>query len=190
VELIRISAELAAQHLPAQIPSPAMAAPLQPRESLEVAVLVKDRHLETITAAIPQWGSILNHSSSRPFILTSGSYDETIRIWDAETGATLRTLQGHSNFVFSTCFCPDGHYIASGSWDSSIRIWDAETGATLRTLQGHSGYIYSTCFSPDGHYIASGSWDSSIRIWDAETGANLRTLQGHSGVVRSVSYGC
>ena len=56
VELIRISAELAAQHLSAQIPSPAMAAPLQPRESAEMAVLVKDLHLEMITAAIPKYG--------------------------------------------------------------------------------------------------------------------------------------
>jgi hypothetical protein len=43
---------------------------LQPRESAEVAVLIKDRHLETITAAIPKWGSILDHSSSRPFLLS------------------------------------------------------------------------------------------------------------------------
>ena len=48
------------------------------------------------------------------------------------------TLNGHSHFVNSVCFSPDGSKIVSGSYDKSIKIWDANTGNELKTLNGHS----------------------------------------------------
>ena len=54
----------------------------------------------------------------------SGSGDETIRIWDAESDRVVSWR--HSGFVFSVSFSPDGRRIVSGSGDKTIRIWDAE----------------------------------------------------------------
>ena len=121
-------------------------------------------------------------------MLASGSLDDTIRMWDAETGAHLRTLKGHRSSVYSVAFSPDGSLLASGSVDNTIRLWDAETGAHLRTLQGHTDFVNSVAFSPDGSLLASGSDDETIRLWDAETGARLRTLQGHTDWVFSVVF--
>ena len=91
--------------------------------------------------------------------IASGSLDDTIRLWDAATGAHRRpTLTGHTGWVFSVSFSPDGGTIASGSGDRTIRLWDAATGAHLRTLTGHTGVVNSVSFSPDGGTIASGSW--------------------------------
>ena len=55
--------------------------------------------------------------------LASGSNDETVRLWDVETGVCVKTLEGHGDWVFSVCFSPDGRRLASGSDDSTVRLW-------------------------------------------------------------------
>ncbi|CAD8093639.1 unnamed protein product [Paramecium primaurelia] len=75
-------------------------------------------------------------------------------------------LDGHTNYVYSVCFSPDGNTLASGSHDQSIRLWDVKTGQQKAKLDGHSSAIMSVCFSPDGNILASGSNDQSIRLWE------------------------
>ena len=121
--------------------------------------------------------------------IVTGSYDNTARLWDANTGSHLRTLEGHTAGVASVSFSPDGTVILSGSYDGTARLWDANTGSELHTLKGHKGAIVSVSFSPDGTTVASGSWDRTARLWDVDTGSDLRTLAGHADEVDSVSFG-
>jgi WD40 repeat protein len=129
--------------------------------------------------------------------VVSGSWDKTIRLWDAETGEPKlngRALEGHTNVVRSVAFSPDSRTIVSGSDDTTIRLWDAETGEAKlggRPMEGHTNYVSSVAFSHDGQTIVSGSRDKTIRLWDAETGeAKLggRPLEGHSDYVSSVAF--
>jgi WD40 repeat protein len=82
--------------------------------------------------------------------VVSGSYDNTVRLWDAVTGALQQTLEGHSSLVTSVAFLPDGKQVVSGSYDNTVRLWDAVTGALQQTLEGHSSLVSSVAFSPDG----------------------------------------
>jgi WD40 repeat protein len=104
--------------------------------------------------------------------IVSGSFDKTIRVWDASTGIEmLPPLRGHDDRILSVAFSPDGSKIVSGSSDKTIRVWDASTGVEmLPPLRGHDYLIWSVAFSPDGSKIVSGSDDKTIRVWDASTG--------------------
>ncbi|KZP24088.1 hypothetical protein FIBSPDRAFT_429370 [Athelia psychrophila] len=123
--------------------------------------------------------------------VASGSYDNTIRVWDAESGA-LRAgpFTGHTRPVSSVVFSPDSQLIASGSWDRTIRVWDAESGALKAgPFTGHTDYVNSVVFSPDGRLIASGSDDGTICVWDAESGIlKAGPFTGHAEAVTSVVF--
>jgi WD40 repeat protein len=59
--------------------------------------------------------------------LATTSLDKTARIWDATTGALLRTLTGHTNYVVGVAYAPDGKTLATTSFDKTVRIWDVAT---------------------------------------------------------------
>jgi len=72
-------------------------------------------------------------------------------LWQFD-GQQLVILKGHSGWIWSIAFSPDGQTIASGSFDSSVKLWDATTGQCLNTLQGTGG-VWSVAFSPDGQML-------------------------------------
>ena len=56
--------------------------------------------------------------------IVTASFDETVRLWDAETGALLLTLEGHTDGVNSCAFSPDGKRLVTASQDETARLWD------------------------------------------------------------------
>jgi WD40 repeat protein len=120
--------------------------------------------------------------------LASGSYDNTIRLWDLATGQERGRLAGHTESVLSVAYSPDGRTLASGSWDQSIRLWDLATGQERARLEGDTGPVYSVAFSPDGQTLAAGSADNTIRLWDLGTDQVRARLMGHTDLVWSVAF--
>src|SRR5437764_452934 len=75
--------------------------------------------------------------------IVSGGRDQTVRVWDAQTGVEPRSLKGHTDWVNSVAFSPDGKRIASGSGGGlnkvgEVKVWDAQTGQLEHSLKGHT----------------------------------------------------
>ena len=111
--------------------------------------------------------------------IVSGSHDNTVKIWDIESGECIKTLTGHKHLTYSVAFSPDGKMVASGSFDKTVKLWNAETGEEIRTLQGHQGQIRVVAFSPDGTVLASGAEDGTAKIWEVSTGKRLQNIEVH-----------
>ena len=117
--------------------------------------------------------------------LASGGGDETIRLWNLDTGELTTELDGHEDQVLSVAFGGD-NVLASASADSTVRLWNLDTESS-RILAGHSDWVFSVAFHPTGRLLASGGKDKTVRLWDAETGAQLALMERHTEWVRSLA---
>lgn len=135
-------------------------------------------------------------TDSNSGILASGSWDNTIKLWDINTGKEIRTLIGHTNWVNSVAFSPDGKLLLSGGADCTIKLWQVHTGIEIQTFKGHSDPVSSVAYSPrtattnnqERQLIASGSNDYTIKLWQVYTGREIRTLVGHSFFVNCIAF--
>ncbi|MCY3019956.1 MAG: hypothetical protein NTW87_13130, partial [Planctomycetota bacterium] len=121
--------------------------------------------------------------SEEPIVIETD--DETVKVWDVETGRELLLLKGHASSVLSVAFSPDGKRLATAG--HTAKVWDAETGRELLTLEGHTELVKSLAFSPDSKRLATASADNTAKVWDAETGRELLTLK-HKWMVTSVAF--
>ena len=113
--------------------------------------------------------------------IASCSWDNSIKIWDQESGELLFELTGHTNSVFSLVLLPNGD-LASCSADRTIRIWDLRSKRLIKTLTGPRPWVISLVVLKNG-YLASCSFDGTIKIWNPqqwdERNCLVRTIFGH-----------
>jgi WD40 repeat protein/serine/threonine protein kinase len=118
-------------------------------------------------------------------ILASGADDDTIRLWDLQTGQCKVVLH-NTSFTTSFDFSPDGHFLASGHAEKWICIWDLERNRLWKKIKGHTDVVTSVAFSQDGSRVISGSLDGTARVWDARSGACTYVYGDHQHWVVSL----
>lgn len=124
-------------------------------------------------------------------LVAAGGNHGRIWIYDGESGAELRSWQGHRDGgVTAMAFSPKDGLLAStsGYQRAEIILWDPRTGEQIHTLRGHSRWIACLAFSSDGEILASGSADESIRFWNPTDGRGLGRLQGIDGEIHSLAF--
>lgn len=113
-------------------------------------------------------------------LLVSGSYDESVRVWDVRSAKCLLTIAAHSDPVSSVDFSRDGTMVASASYDGLVRVWERASGRCLKTLCAARAPPASLVrFSPNGRFLLAATLDNTLRLWDysqKESDNNRREL--------------
>jgi len=120
--------------------------------------------------------------------------DNTTRLWDVANGKELRTFRGHTLYVRSVVFSPDGKQVLTASADRTTRLWDVASGNELRAFHGHINPVLSVAFSPDGKQVLTGTADpthhidDTARLWDVGSGKEIHVFQGDREWYASVAF--
>jgi Trypsin-like peptidase domain/WD domain, G-beta repeat len=125
-------------------------------------------------------------SADQTKVITAG-WDNTIKVWNAQTGQLEKTLVGHKSLVNSIAISNDGTTLVSASDDTTLKVWNLQTGESIQTLTGHNDVVNSVVITADGKTAISASDDETIRIWNLATGKSELTLTGHEDWVNSVA---
>src|SRR6185312_1949309 len=112
------------------------------------------------------------------FVVTAGG-DAKIKIWDAASGALLRTLSGHSARVYAIELSADGRKLVSVAHDHTARIWNPQSGTTDAVLDNPAvGLPEAVRLSPDEQTVAIGTQEGTVWLWKPASNA-LLALKGH-----------
>ncbi|KAL0956434.1 hypothetical protein HGRIS_002582 [Hohenbuehelia grisea] len=99
------------------------------------------------------------------YVLTGGQ-DRSVRLWNASSGAEIKTFNAHGYEVLSISVSHDNAQFSSSGGDRSIFVWDVMTGVTTRRISGHMGKVFAVEYNEDASVLVSGSFDTSVRLWD------------------------
>ncbi|ETO08055.1 hypothetical protein RFI_29335, partial [Reticulomyxa filosa] len=139
------------------------------------------------------------------YTICSGSYDNTIRIWDIETKKLSINFEGHNAAVNSIKYGLNElrNIILSGSSDKSVRLWDIRSGKQIQIFNGHLNYVTAVEYSPfvvshinrfqnqckdESNVICSGSYDKTIRFWDIRSKKGLHVINVDDGAILCLKF--
>lgn len=117
--------------------------------------------------------------------ILTGSFDQTLKVWKAETGDLLKNLNGNKSSVWSSRYSKDGKYIFAGFRDGSIKVWETSSYSPIKILKGHKETIRN--LDSTRKNLVSCSEDKTIKIWSLRDFTLVKTLIGHEKEIFSVA---
>jgi len=133
--------------------------------------------------------------------IASGSWDTTVRVWDAKSGRLIHgPMRGHTKRALFVAFSPDGKRIVAVSKNGNVCVWDVDTGALVSgpSQQHEEGTLAVTftpsstsyALSPNGRWIerCTDSDSPTVEVSDSKTGLLAATFGDHTDRVRSVAF--
>jgi WD40 repeat protein len=104
--------------------------------------------------------------------------DRSVRIVDAKTRGTVRTLSGHPQAAYAAAWSPNGRLIATGDESGRIFFWNAVSGAKIREVRTHTRGVQFLAFNRTSTRLVSTGKDDTMRFYDAASGKELKVIFG------------
>src|SRR5262249_32019091 len=136
--------------------------------------------------------------------IVSAGLDKSIRVWDWQTGATVRMIRGQigpgpEGVIYAIALSPDGRWLAAGGFMApghgvrdnevgDIRLYHFASGKLVGLLRGHGDVVNSVAFSRDGKLLISGSGDRTAILWDVANRRLVHRLWGHAQYVYPTGF--
>lgn len=132
----------------------------------------------------PVWGCALGPGA----VTVSVSADDTLKVWNTDSGEAMRTLKEDRAHAPITSFAisPNGRQIVAGLLDGTLTVWDARSGEIVRRIVGPGESVTNLSFIPNSNLVVLTS-DRSVMVRDIESGNLLMTLEGHSRPVNDLA---
>lgn len=137
-----------------------------------------------------------NVYGKRPFLVT-GSSDQTVQVWDAESGHAFYTFNGHRRALSALSIrpldetTPNSWQLAVAGYDHMVHLWRGQgydAGSEWRTFHGTSGALYAVAISQNGRLLATAGHDKLVYVWDIENGNLLKTFHGHTNSIYYLAF--
>jgi WD40 repeat protein len=96
-------------------------------------------------------------------------------VWSLESGKPIRSLVGHTNFVYAVSMTPDARLAVTRGFDKQLMVWDVSTGRLLRRFEVSESTFGRVAISPGGNLIAADD-SEVIHVWDTLSGDCIRKL--------------
>lgn len=111
--------------------------------------------------------------------------NNTIRVRDIETGASVQTLTGTGGYTKTMGFSSEGEYLGIPiTHKDAIELWSEETIARFP----HEMRVMTAEISSDGMLLATGGRDNNVRLWGVETQKLHHTLSGHIAPIQALAF--
>lgn len=113
----------------------------------------------------------------------SVSFDQTLKVWDTETGKVKSRLKWHSVPNCATYHPTNNNEYIVGLSNSEIRHYDSRVSnkeGLIQTYNHHLSSIISLKYFPDGSKFISSSEDKTVRIWENQVNIPIKQISDTS----------
>eukprot|EP01132_Coremiostelium_polycephalum_P007523 gene7523-9246_t len=120
-------------------------------------------------------------------LIASCSDDQSIRIWNGETGSLVRVFpKVHTDKITQLIW--RGNTIVTVSRDKRIIMWDEYGKMLAQFIDGHKLPVWGVTVSGDLKRIATASWDNTCIVWDVESKSKVFTFTAHKNKLSACAY--
>ncbi|MDP1678667.1 MAG: TIR domain-containing protein [Candidatus Nitrotoga sp.] len=122
-------------------------------------------------------------------IIATSLDDNSVVLWNVESGQPLKVFKEHTGFVYGLAFNHKGNLLATASDDKTIKIWSINSDKSYKNFPpSHTAPVRTVTFDPEDKLIASAGADGLIKVWSINDGKELWTLEGHTGEIHKLSF--
>lgn len=125
-------------------------------------------------------------STNQPWVVST-AMEPTVKLWNYETGETIRSWTIEGKDVELAFFSSDGNQVGIGCTDGSVFVFESSKSDAPRLLGKVGGSISAGAFLPGSQSLVVGGNDHQLTVLDVTTGEVLRRWRAHADWIYSLA---